>query len=74
MSPERGPGLRCYECRKWVGESVDPLIPVDRIAAGAECKVDPPRDLRLCRSCGVVTVFIPRADLDLRRRAGIASD
>ena len=65
--------LRCHNCRKWIGEAAIALIPVETVAAGTECKVAPPRDLRLCRSCGRVTVFIPRADLDLRRRAVIAS-
>ena len=65
--------VRCRNCRKWVGETVAPLVPVETVAAGEESKIAPPRDLRLCRSCGTVTVFIPRADLDLRRSAALAS-
>ena len=65
--------LRCQDCRKWIGEATTALVPVETVAAGKDCKVAPPRDLRLCRSCGRVTVFIPRADLDLRRKAVIAS-
>ena len=65
--------LRCQNCRKWIGESVVALVPVETVRAGKECKVAAPRDLRFCRSCGRVTVFIPKADLDLRRKAVIAS-
>ena len=70
---DRETSIRCKKCAKWIGESVEPLVPVEIVAAGTESKVAPPRDLRLCRSCGAVTVLIPRADLDLRRGAAIAS-
>lgn len=61
--------LRCGNCDHWLGEAPSPLVYVTNIATGEEPSVRPPRDLRLCKSCGQVNVFIAQRDLDARLAA-----
>lgn len=65
--------VRCGNCKHWLGESPEPLVFVEDVGRSDEARVDPPRDLRLCKSCGRVNVFIARKDLDLIRTAAVAS-
>ena len=59
--------VRCGDCGYWLGESSQKLIHVECLAHSTETRVAPPRDLRLCKKCGRVNVFIAAADLDWRR-------
>jgi hypothetical protein len=67
--------IECGNCKTWLGESVVDLVFVEHVEKGvesvSELGVRPPRDLRLCKSCDRVNVFIPRAELDQRRAAVI---
>lgn len=65
--------VRCGKCSYWLGESPEPLVFVEDVAKSNEASVDPPRDMRLCKSCGRVNVFIARKDLDLVRSHAVAS-
>lgn len=58
--------LRCGNCSHWLGEAPVPLVRIDVVARGSDARVKPPRDLRLCKSCGRVNVFVARADLEAR--------
>lgn len=59
--------VRCGNCQHWLGEAPEALVYVEHVGKGAEAKVEPPRDLRLCKSCNRVNVFIARKDLDIAR-------
>lgn len=65
--------LRCGGCQYWLGESAEPLVFVETVAKSADALVQRPRDLRLCKSCGRVNVFIRRGDLDAARVPAVAS-
>ncbi len=41
------------------------MIFVDHVSRDPEAEIGPPRDLRLCKSCGRVNVFVQKDDLDL---------
>lgn len=56
--------LRCKGCSHWLGESPVPLVYVESVKKSAEARITTPRDLRLCKSCGYINVFIARADLE----------
>jgi hypothetical protein len=64
--------LRCGSCDYWLGESVVPLVRVEHVAKGDEVTIRPPRDLRLCKACGRVTVFVAIRDLDMLRTRAVA--
>lgn len=57
--------LRCSNCNYWLGESVVSLAHLGHVQKSAEATVKPPRDLRVCKSCGQVNVFVPREGLGL---------
>ena len=59
--------LRCGNCNHWLGESVERLVFIKHVGKSPEAGIERPRDLRLCKSCSRVNVFIPRSDLDIRR-------
>jgi hypothetical protein len=65
--------LRCGSCNHWLGESVEPLAFVECVKNGMDATIAPPRDLRLCKSCLRVSVFIPRRDLDIIREHALSS-
>lgn len=65
--------LRCGNCHCWLGEATVELVRIEVLEKGAEATIRPPRDLRLCKQCRRVNVFVPKADLDLRRDAPVAS-
>ncbi|WP_425154697.1 hypothetical protein [Candidatus Palauibacter sp.] len=60
--------LRCARCDCWLGESAEPLVHVDTVTKGYDVTLAPPRDLRLCKSCGRVNVFVPRRSLTAAQR------
>ena len=62
--------IRCGNCTHWLGESSVPLVFVAHVQKGEEPGVERPRDLRLCKSCGSVNVFVSRNDL-AGRLAGV---
>ena len=64
--------VRCGNCDYWLGESAEPVVFVDHVPRSAEVGVQAPRDLRLCKACGRVNVFVARKDLD-SYRARVAS-
>jgi HK97 family phage prohead protease len=64
--------LRCANCSHWVGEAVEEMVRIGHEPNAKNLHVRPPRDLRLCRSCGRVTVFIPKNDLDRIRGRSVA--
>ena len=55
---------RPVTCDHWLGESPEPLVYVDSVAKGADVRIPPPRDVRICKGCGGVAVFVPRRALD----------
>lgn len=55
--------LKCGNCGYWVGESSKPLAYVEHVASGYEAVIPHPRDLRLCKQCSRVSVFVPEEDL-----------
>ena len=61
--------VRCGNCKHWLGEASEPLVFVEDVNRGPDTKVSEPRDLRLCKSCNRVNVFIPRSVLDRRLQA-----
>lgn len=67
MSEARDNDLQCGNCKLWVGESAEPMVKIDVVDSGFEATVPPPRDLRLCKRCGKVTVFVPSKDIDAWR-------
>ena len=66
--------LRCGKCGYWLGESTVSLVRVEHVSKGNDVTIAPPRDLRLCKQCSRVNVFIARADLDLHRGRRLAFD
>lgn len=60
---------RWVKCRYWLGESLQPVVYVASVKKGEEVTIAEPRDVRICKGCGQVAVFVPRAGLDLRRAA-----
>lgn len=56
--------VRCGNCGHWLGESPEQLVFIEHVAKSGEARIDPPRDLRMCRSCQQVNVFIRLAELD----------
>jgi hypothetical protein len=62
--------LRCGNCRSWLGEAVEVMVHVEHVEKGTESvralAISPPRDLRLCKSCERVNVFVPKASLAVR--------
>ncbi|MFW6089686.1 MAG: hypothetical protein ACODAB_08030 [Gemmatimonadota bacterium] len=58
--------IRCGKCSHWLGEAPEPLVYVEHVGRSTEARVEPPRDLRLCKSCGRVNVFVARTDLGER--------
>jgi hypothetical protein len=61
--------LRCGKCNYWLGESTVPLVNLGTVAKSSEAVVKPPRDLRVCKSCGSVNVLVARKDLGIRTAA-----
>lgn len=59
--------LRCGngKCGYWLGESAVPLVNLGVVAKAADATVRGPRDLRLCRKCEQVNVFVTRESLGL---------
>lgn len=55
--------IRCGNCNYWLGESTVPLVNLECVMKSAEATIKPPRDLRVCKSCGQVNVLIARKDL-----------
>lgn len=55
--------IRCGNCSHWLGESAVPLVFVEHVKRGTEARISAPRDLRLCKSCGRVNVFVAREHL-----------
>lgn len=58
--------LRCGNCNFWLGESSEPLVYVDTVpkwdpATDGELKVRKPRDLRLCKKCEHVNIYVPKS-------------
>lgn len=66
--------LRCGNCGYWVGESTEAMVFVETVDRSVKCLLSPPRDMRICKSCNRVNVFIPRGALDrqLKRVVGSA--
>jgi hypothetical protein len=60
-----GEELRCGACNYWLGESVAPLVRLGTVEKSSEATVKRPRDLRVCKSCGKVNVFLARSALGL---------
>lgn len=60
--------IRCGNCKHWLGEATEPLVYVEHVNRGPDANVSRPRDLRLCKSCNRVNVFISKAALDGRMR------
>lgn len=61
--------LRCAnsDCRGyWLGEAPERVVLMEMVAKGADVTVQPPRDLRICKRCGCVNVFVTLKDLGLR--------
>lgn len=58
--------IRCGNCSHWLGEASLPLVYIEHVRRGAEAKVAAPRDLRLCKSCGQVNVFVAFEHLQAR--------
>lgn len=58
--------VRCGNCSHWLGESPEPLVYIEHVERGGDARIGAPRDLRLCKSCGRVNVFVARTDLDAR--------
>jgi hypothetical protein len=56
--------IRCGNCRHWLGESAVPLVYIEHVGHGTKARVAAPRDLRLCKSCGRVNVFVAREHLN----------
>lgn len=56
--------LRCGTCNYWIGESAIDLVRVEVVDRSAETRVATPRDLRVCKSCGGVNVFVSKDALD----------
>lgn len=56
--------LRCGNCNHWLGESPVELVFVETVERGPDARIASPRDLRLCKSCGRVNVFVARDALD----------
>lgn len=56
-------------CKYWLGESPEPLVYVESVEKGEEVTIPAPRDVRICKGCGSVAIFVPKASLDLRRMA-----
>ena len=56
--------VRCGECGQWIGESPAELVLVEVVDRGSDATVEPPRDIRRCPSCKLVSVFVARASLD----------
>lgn len=54
-------------CNYWLGESSEPLVYVESVAKGEHVTIPAPRDVRICKGCGHVAIFVPRSSLDLRR-------
>lgn len=65
--------IRCGNCDHWLGESPEPLVFVEHVGRGTDAKINPPRDLRLCKACLRVNVFIKRSDLDGVRSLALSS-
>lgn len=58
--------IRCGNCSHWLGESPSELVFVEHVQRGPDARVIPPRDLRLCKSCGRVNVFVAREEVEAR--------
>lgn len=58
--------LRCGDCDYWIGEASTELVLVATIQKNTDPPVQSPRDLRLCKGCGKVSVFVARTDLYAR--------
>lgn len=58
--------VRCGNCSHWLGESPVPLVFIEHVQKGADAKVLAPRDLRLCKSCSRVNVFVALEHLQAR--------
>lgn len=57
-------------CKYWLGESPEPLVYVESVEKGEEVKIPPPRDVRICKGCGSVAIFVPRESLARRHTVG----
>jgi hypothetical protein len=64
--------VRCGNCDYWLGESSTPLVRIEVVAKGEDVALAPPRDLRLCKGCGRVNVFVATKDLDVLRARAVA--
>lgn len=56
--------VRCGNCGHWIGEAPAELILVEHVKRSGDTKVEAPRDLRICRGCGRVNVFVALSSLD----------
>ena len=74
MTAEDGPtALRCRNCNRWLGESTEPLIFIEHVRKSADVHIRPPRDLRFCKNCNCVNVFVNLKDLDTIRNPALVS-
>ena len=57
--------LRCTNCAYFIGEASSPLLWVGMAPSHAKAKdvVSLPRDIRLCKGCGMFNIYIPRSVL-----------
>lgn len=53
-------------CKYWLGESPEPLVYVESVEKGEEVTIPPPRDVRICKGCGQVAIFVPKSSLKVR--------
>lgn len=58
--------VRCQNCSHYLGESSVELVSLGTVKHSTEVKVQPPRDLRYCKSCQNISIYVARADLEAR--------
>lgn len=63
--------LRCGNCNYYLGETWSKLVYVGHCKRATDSPVEPPRDLRLCKSCGRINAFVPLSSLDVRRGTAV---
>lgn len=71
-APDTAATVRC-KCGYWLGEATEPLVRIEVVPRGPDVTVDSPRDLRYCKQCLSVNVFVPRKEFDRRRDTALDS-
>lgn len=63
--------LRCGNgrCNYWLGEAPSQMVNLGVFAKAGDVTIQGPRDLRLCRKCEQVNVFVPLAELGIKSAA-----